>query len=347
MTPGFQVFADPAGNLWVADGWVAQLRSGVLLPAGSGADLSAVVPAGYDHFRAACAATGGTFVGGSGRNVFLSGGPAALNGIWLPGRPGEWQRGDIVLTVAEGTAGIHDATDTIAEYVMTPSAATPWGYFEYGWSYSSTSYGATTYNGGVAFALDLAAEAATEGAIPSCQLGISVGTALGGVYTAVDSSSYVSADDADWTIEVAADGSAELLCAAVVVAIRSAGSATDGAGVFEATTAGETAYNSGEPWRAFGQVIPRAPRAGYAYLELTETDGVLTSAAGPFFSTSLPADTSTVIHAPIVQSDGSGGLVQIVAGTLLFDVPSNVSETTIYTASVIDKTSRNLFLLGL
>lgn len=344
IIPGFQAFSDPQGNLWVADGTVVQLRTAVILPAGSGDSIPPLLlaPDGRQYVEVPASA-GGTFVGGSGRNIFLSGGPAALNGIWLPGRPGEWQRGDIVLTIAEGTAEIHDATDTIAEYVMTPSVATPWGYFEYDWSYASTSYGATNYNSGVSFALDLAAESATEGAIPGCQLGISSGTAQDGAYTAVDASSYVSDVDADWTIAVAADGSAELLCGAVVVAIREAGSSIDAAGVFEATTAGETAYNAGEPWRAFCQTVPRHPRAGFVYLELTETDGVLTAAAGPFFSTSLPADTSTVIHAPISQSDGSGDLTQIVAGTLLFDLPSTATTT----ASVIDKTSRNLFLLGL
>jgi hypothetical protein len=302
----------------VADGHVLQLRSGVLLPVGSGASFSEALPPSWNYFRPATAASGGTFVGGSGRNVFLSGGPASLNGIWMPGRPGQWQRGDLVLTIAEGTAEIHDATATIAEYVMAPSAATPWGYFEYGWSYASTSYGATTYNSGVAFGLDLAAEAATEGAIPGCMLVIGLGTAQAGIYTAVDSSSYVSADDTDWTIAVAADGSAELLCVAVVVATRAAGSSIDGAGTFEATAAGETAYNSGEPWRAFCQVIPRAPRSGYVYLALTETDSVLTSVEGPFFATSLPSNTATLFHAPIAQSDGSGGLVQIISGCVFF-----------------------------
>ena len=110
------------------------------------------------------------------------------------------------------------------------------------------------------------------------------------------------------------------------MATRAAGySAYDPAGIYEATAAGMAAYNltdaepeTGETFSALVEIQARTPRAGFAYLTITQAAGVLTSVAGPFFATSLPADSADVYHVPLVQSDGSGGLEQYHTGLLIW-----------------------------
>lgn len=318
MTPsGFQVFADPNGNLWVADGWVSQLRSGVRLPIGSGSDFSECLPPSWDAFRQAQATEGGTFVGGSGRNLVLTGltagpsGPALPIGLFTPGRPNLYDRGIFTLTVTgSSAAAIHDGTNTVAE--LSAGGTAPVG------NYVATSYGRTTYNGGTAFTLAAAAEEGAPGVFPTYLAVQSAAVAQDGSVIASDAANYYFDNDSDWTIEVAADGSAEILYLGTAYLLRAAGSASDPAGYYQANAAGMAAYNSGDPWSIFIQAVPAAPRAGFAYVTLTEAGGVLSAASGPYLATALPADTATEFHVPIAQSDGIGGLVQLHTGLLIW-----------------------------
>ena len=347
MSPilGFQAFSDSNGNLWIADGWVSQLRSGVRLPTGSGDDLPPLLTApDGSRFVAVPGTTGGTFVGGSGRNLILSGlapgtsGPVLPVGIFTPGRPDTFGKGIFTLTKTSGTtADIHDGTNTVASQT---AGSAPVG------SYAATAYGKTTYNGGADFTLTAAAEEGAPGVIPSYSVSVSAGTAQVGIFTATDAANYVSADDSNWTIVVASDGTAELIHSAVVIATRPVGSAYEAGGVFEATSAGKTACNSGTEWRAFVQVIPRPVRAGFAYIDLTETSSVLTYVAGPYFATALPADGSGIFHAPLLISDGIGNLEQLHIGLLCFQLPGGDPGPTGATGGP-DITTRALFILGL
>lgn len=317
MISGFQTFADPNGNLWVADGWVAQLRSGVRLPVGSGSDFSEVLPPGWDRFLPAPATTGVTFVGGSGRNIVLSGltpgpsGPDLPIGIFVPGRPAFFARGLFVLEVTGASAAtIHDGTDTVA--ILSAGGTAPIG------DYVATTYGEDTYNGGAAFTLTAVAEEGSPGAIPDYTLNVSAGTAQTGTFSPTDAATYVSDDDADWTIIVNADGTADLFYLTTIIASRLAAADSDPSGIFEATATGQTDYNSGEPWLAFVQVVPTPPRAGFVYVKITDSSGLLAAVDGPFLATSLPSDTSTDFHLPLLQSDGLGGLVQFHTGLLIW-----------------------------
>ena len=324
MTAGFQTFSDSNGNLWVADGWVSQLRSGVRLAAGSGGSLPPALTApDGSRYVAAGGATAGTFVGGSGRGLVATGltpavsGPPVPVGIWTPARPDVWTRGIFVLTkTGSSAANISDGTNTVAN--LTTGAA-PIGNFV------ATSYGQTTYNGGSAFTIAVASEEGAPGTIPTCVCNVTAGTAQAGNYAPSSAVSAASVIDSNWTIVVNSDGTADLKHAGTIMASRAGGSPYEIAGVYEANSAGMTAYNSGIPWRAFLQVIPAAPRAGFAYLTLTETAGVLTSVAGPFFATALPADSSTVFHVPVAQSDGLGGLVQLHTGLLIWSSAASAS----------------------
>ena len=317
MIAGFQTFADINGNLWVADGWVAQLRGGVRLPVGAGQDLPPLFSSPDGARYAALRETrGGTFVGGSGRNLVTTGltpaasGPAVPVGIWAPKRPDVWTLGIFTLTkTGSSAANISDGTNTVAS--LTTGSA-PVGY------YVATSYGQTTYHAGSPFTIAAATEQGAPGSLPAAFCSVSAGTAQGGNYTASSAIAGASATDANWTILVNSDGSADLKHSGTVLASRTGGNPCEMAGVYEANSAGKTGYNSGAAWRAFFQVIPAAVRAGFVYLTLTETSAVLSAVAGPFFATALPADSSTVFHVPIAQSDGLGGLVQLHSGLLLW-----------------------------
>jgi hypothetical protein len=317
MTGGFQSFSDSNGNLWVADGYVSQLRSGVRLPIGAGDEMPPLLlaPDGSRYVPAAMASAG-TFVGGSGRNLTTTGltpsvsGPALPVGIWQPQRPDVWTLGIFTLTkTGASAANIHDGTDTVAS--LTTGSA-PVG------DYVASSYGQTTYSGSSAFTLAAAAEEGAPGTIPSYVLSVSAGTAHAGTYAPSTATAYAAATDADWTIICNSDGTADLKHSGTTMATRAAGSDCEAGGIYEATAAGMAAYNSGDPWRAFVQVISQPPRAGFVYVKLTEAGGVLTNAEGPFFSTALPADSATVFYVPLAQSDGLGGRVQLHTGLLIW-----------------------------
>jgi len=317
MMNGFQTVADARGNLWMVDGWVAQLRSGVRLQVGAGGTIPLLDPPFFTRsVLQTPAALGGTFLGGSGRNLVTTGltpsisGPPIPVGIWVPQRPDVWTLGIFTLTkTGASAANISDGTNTVAS--LTTGSA-PVG------NYVATSYGQTTYNGGVAFTISAAAEEGAPGTLPGYVCTVSAGTAQAGNYTLSSAIAAASATDANWTVLVNSDGTADLIHSGTIMASRAAGPAFEMSGVYEANSAGMAAYNSGLPWQAILQTIPAVVRAGFAYVTITETAGVLSSVSGPFFATALPADSGTVCHVPVAQSDGLGGLRQLHAGLLIW-----------------------------
>jgi hypothetical protein len=307
----------------VADGYVCQLRTGVRIAVGSGLDFDPLFELPGERFFAMAQTDGVSFVGGSGRNLVSTGltpalsGPAVPVGLWVPGRPDQWHLGIFTLTkTGASAANIHDGTDTVASQT---AGSAPVG------NYAATAYGKTTYNGGADFTIAAAAEEGAPGGLPGLVCSVSAGTAQTGDYTPTTAAAAASDDDADWTLAVNTDGTADLLYDGTIMATRAEGSPLDFAGIYEATAAGIAAFNSGAAWRAFIGVTARAPRAGFVYLAVTESAGVLSAVSGPHFATALPADTLTVFHAPLAQSDGSGGLVQIHTGLLAW--PGGILQT--------------------
>ena len=317
MTSGFQVFSDPFGNLWCADGYVAQLKNGVRLPVGSGAEFSGVLADARGVFTPASATSSGTFVGGSGRGLVSTGivptgsGPAVPVGLWRPARPNVYVLGKFTLTVTGPSAAtISDGTNTVAG--LSAGGTAPVGAF------LSTSYGQTTYNGGTVFTLTFVVEQGAPGTIQTYAASVSDGSGYAGIFSAVTAVTWVGATDSNWTIVVNSDGTADLIHSGTILASRSAAGNCDASGVYEANAAGMTAYNSGAAWRAYLQVVPVAPRSGFVYVKVSETAGVLTSVSGPFLATALPANTSTDFYVPVALSDGLGGLLQIHTGLLIW-----------------------------
>ena len=318
MTPGFTVFQDVTGDLWVADGWIVQPRTGARVPVGSGAAMGRLLRAAEGaRFREIGAASGATLAGGSGRGLASTGlppagsGPEPPVGLWLARAPNEWTLGIFTLTVTGASAAkIRDGTGIVA--TLSTGGTAPVGNF------SGTTYGRTTYNGGTAFTIATVAEQGWPGTLPDYELSVSAGTAQAGIYTPTDATHYESADDADWTVAVASDGSAELLYLGTLIAAREVAAKDEPGGSYEANEDGTNDYNGGAPWRAFLRPIQVPTRAGFVYVTATETGGVLKGASGPFLATALPAASIGVCHFPIAVSDGLGGIEQLHTGALVF-----------------------------
>jgi hypothetical protein len=316
---GFQCWTDDWGDVWVADGVLIQPSADGLFRVGgewgldNGVDASPPRP---DDLVAVPVSARCAFIGGSGRNLVASGlpagysGPVSPNGFYRPAEDATWRRGAFVLVVTGSSAAtISDGTDTIAE--LSSGGTAPAG------SYVATTYGEDTYNGGTAFTLTVAAESATPAAAPKAASTVSAGTGPAGEWTPTSHASYELDSDTDWTIVIDPDGSAEILDGATVIATRAEGLFTRPDGRYEATAAGKTAHNSGEEWFAYVRLIPAAPLAGYAYLEVAESAGVVSAVTGPFFG-ALPTAGGGSSFIPLAQFDGSGGGEQFFTGPILW-----------------------------
>lgn len=230
VNAGFQAYYSKTGDLFVRDGIVVQARTGTVRKSSTGVGLaspSAVRP--HEETTAARAAMGRTSVGGSGRNLVVSGVPS-LAGFYAPSIPGEYELGALKIGVSGASAAtLVDGVDTIA---ILSSGTAPYGL------YASTAYGAATYGSSSEFVVTVAAESALGGAIPAAFISGAPGLVRAGMYEAADALNYTSSEDAAWTIEIAPDGTAELAHNGVTVAARGVGSRYDPAGIYTSTTAG-------------------------------------------------------------------------------------------------------------
>ena len=330
MMTQFQAYLDACGDLTCADGTLIDISTGDVFRVGSDTfGGGTMMGEAAQHLREAVEApigTGGTFLGGSGRNLICTGlvpvtsGPLTPQGIWQPERPGFWKIGGFVLEVTGPSAAtISDAVDVVAE--LTTGGTAPVG------DYDSTTYGADTYNGGTPFTLTVAGEPGTPSAIPAALVTISSGTAQSGTYTATDTANYVSDDDPLWTLLLNADGTAELIHDGTTVAERGTGLGHDPAGLYSSTEAAasynpvyddDLDANVDTPWTATVQIRRETSRAGFVFLRVVESGGVVDSVTGPFFEETLPTPASGETILPIGLSDGLGGIEQLVTGPILW-----------------------------
>lgn len=308
---GFQCWYDRFGDLYCAGGVVIQPRNGVRISVGAGSGFSPQGSArGELDFQAVRGAQGVTFLGGSGRNLISTGVLTGMStgekpvGFFRPWGVGFYRFGIFTLEViGPSSATISDGTDVVAE--LTTGGTAPVG------DYDATAYGEETYNAFDPFTLVLAAEGDSVG-IPAAEVSITAGTAQAGAFTALDAATWESDIDPDWTIVVAADGSAEYLYLTDVMAARATGNPNDPAGIYEATALGMETFNltdaepvDGELWFAEVTLVGKVPRVGYAYLEVVEVTGVLDAVNGPFFASSLPAPSGDNYYPQIAYSDGT------------------------------------------
>ena len=88
-----------------------------------------------------------------------------------------------------------------------------------------------------------------------------------------------------------------------------------------------TITHAGAVWTGYSQVIPRLPRAGFAYLEVVKVSGVLTAVNGPFFKTALPSAFGETSYLPLAKCDGSK-LTQLHTGALVVAGPAAIIYST-------------------
>jgi hypothetical protein len=314
MTAQFQISSDPFGNLLAVGGWIIQTKTGTALSVGGSSLIEGdQQEAAQGNLWPATQRRGTRFIGGSGRNLVASGTVTSTlvpTGFYVPQFTGIYSNANtpFLLTLGTGQYEIADSTDIIA----TLAGASPIG------SYSSTAYGQTTYNGGAAFSIVVAAESATPNDLPDADVSISAGTAQDGVFSATSETVWTSDASADWTVEIASDGTAQLLYLGDAMAERAAGPTNDPSGLYEANADGKTDFNGGEPWRAFVTLARVVPQAGWVYLEIEDTDGTLTAATGPHFAATLPTPSDPLYSFPIAYCDGANAPEQVHSGTVLW-----------------------------
>lgn len=319
MSLPFSVSLDPQGNLYMQDGTIITLGSttghfvvrGVAgLPVTYSIDPSSNLPI----------STG--FHGGSGQNVIVDPSPLGTlvpDGFFRPTEPNLWgATGGITMTFDPGTGGatIDDATGTVATLPSGSATTAPYGTF------NSTTYGATTYNGGTAFTVPTTYEGGptypTQGAIVNAQ-----GTTIQeGSYARTGWQTWESIDDPNWTITLDGTGAGVVNDGTddVMTRAASAGQLYDPtSGGWESTTYGETTYNGGTFFYG-GVVIQRShPIAGYLFVTLAlNANDEVTGVTGPFFDSSLPSNSATEVSVPIAYSDGLGTVTQIQLGPIIW-----------------------------
>lgn len=321
----FGALIDRYGNLWIASGWVYKASTQQLRESGADPSISLGGAGSGMTFQAGMQPTGpatAAFIGGSGRLLIATpsstlGNPdseTAILGFYTP----DWvdtyrstSNTDCTLMFSSASsADIHDGTNTVAEW--TGGADAPAGV------YTATTYGENTYNDGNPFTITLTEEL-TGGRLPAAaDVEFSAGTAHAGGYFPSSAQTFV-ADDTDWTISINTSGTAELKYLTNVVATRThTDTWDDPSGTYESTTYGATTFNSGVAFTARVTQRNAYPRSGYAIVRLNMDGTSLESVSKPFFSASIPTDTSTAIHIPLFKSDGSTVAQQLHTGMILW-----------------------------
>lgn len=304
MSDQFQTWLDVEGNLYMQGGSLVDISASpsAVFQITSGKVIA--LDQNFEQFKTINPLGGQFFVGGSGRNVITAGTVSGTNapvGYFRQFSELEWvdQYGSVItFDPSDGSAVMENDVDTIATMPAGAATIAPYGTF------TATTYGEDTYNGGIGFTLASTYEGRTEW--PSLTIEVDGGTAQTGVYSSTGWGAWWSDDDNDWTVTVATDGSAEISDNTDVVAERATGADGAGDGVYIATAYGKTTYNGGEPFAMIATFISvSAPIAGYLYVTVNLTAGVVLSLSGPAFATTMPANSATAKHVPVAYSDGS------------------------------------------
>ena len=206
---------------------------------------------------------------------------------------------------AANTAELKIGTDVIATFATAYTTA-PVGTF------SSTTFGKDTYNGGTAFTLTTTFEGGATAS--TAQVEIFTGTAQDGTYT---EATYNTWTNTGWTID---STTGEIDDGTDVVAIITdfVSDLRDPTNTYDSTTYGADTYNNGASFVMVVSLLGRVPMTGFVYVEIVLAAGVFSTARGPFFGTSLPANSATLEVVPIAYSDGAGILTQFVNGAILY-----------------------------
>jgi hypothetical protein len=266
------------------------------------------------------------FVGGTGTSMEMDGsvtGTLAPIGYFRQIKRYEWQDkygNKIVFDPDTGDATLSDSNDEVATFSDVSATTAPVGTF------TATTYGEDTYNGGSAFTLTSTYEGSPNAPAP-----VTLSTAyfgkLNNTYTHTGTwgeweSDYIEQESATvapvgfFKIQIADSGDVTLSDPDDVVANGDGINALRPEGPMITTTYGSNTYFNGESPAIYVKAGLVIPIAGYVWIEIELSSGSLVGASGPFFGASLPANSSTLEVVPIAYSDGNGVLEQIHEGPI-------------------------------
>lgn len=268
------------------------------------------------------------FVGGTGTSMETTGsvsGTLAPIGYFRQTARYEWQDkygNTITFDPATGDADLSDANDVIATFSDPSATIAPVGTF------TATVYGEDTYNAGSSFTLTNSYEGGANPAT-TATLSTSYNGKLNGSYTPSANwgeweSDYIEADSATFAplglfkIQQADDGSVTLSDNTGIVANGDGASRIRPEGPMTPTAYGSELYFDNQPTTMYVRMPFVNPIAGYVWVELELSSGSLVGATGPFFGSSLPANSSTLEVVPVAYSDGNGNLEQIHEGPIFW-----------------------------
>lgn len=320
MTAPFAAYIGPDGNLYMQEGAVICLAGTTThFAVGGGLGVPLDIDSRAVQFFGA-SGTGGAFYGGAGNNVQADSPVLATfvpDGFFKPVGPDEWQSGNLNMTFDPGTgsADIDDGVGTVASLPGGTATFAPYGTF------SSTTYGETTYNGGSAFTVVTDYEGGTLYPTRDCIVTASGTTAQEGRYQRTGWQEWESLDDPAWTLSINGLGEGVISDGTDDVMLRAAdaGALYDPAGTWESTAYGETTYGSGEFFYGGAALLTTRPIAGYLFVTLAlDASDEVTGVTGPFFAPSLPANSSTEVSVPIAYSNGTGTVSQIQLGPIIW-----------------------------
>jgi hypothetical protein len=251
-------------------------------------------------------------------------GSSAQDGVYLPTGWQSWvSESDPLWTATVDGTGAGELSDG-ADIVAT-RAADAARLYDLGGTWTATTYGRTTYG----TPEDTTAGTRSAGTFTEQDWTLA-GTA-GGIET------WIGVTDPSLFVELdTATGDALLKDGTDTVGERLGGSTATPDGVYDATVYGAETYGSGGSWTytlatssagaSFEGDAGHAralPVAGVWWAELT-LDGSfnVTAAAGPFFGPALPANAAGLAVIPIAESDGTGTVRPILAGSFTWFVPA-------------------------
>jgi hypothetical protein len=315
MSAPFSCYIDPDGNVWMNPGDVIAFHSTTTTFRIGGSGGQAVIPllAG-DPFIVAQAG-GAAYQGGNGTNIEIESSPLGTLVPWGRFRPtGEnaWTcEGNADLTVewdaGDGSAELHDGTDVVA----TLGAGSP---IPRAGTFTATTYGETTYNGGSPWTVDLDYEGAAD-PFPPRPAVLSWGdgsTAQAGIWNRTGWQTWESADDPTWTITIDGTGAGVVSDGTDDIATRAADpdKLYDPGGTWEATADGRTGY--GDPV----DVTTGTPSAGtlptQAYELVATAAGIETWVGVDDATVFIELDTAT---GDALLKDGTDTVAERLAGS--------------------------------
>lgn len=308
----FLCTVDSNGNILCNGGYVVDLKaatSGIYIVGGTPTSLLTAT----EDLRTSTSAAP-IFLGGGGGNVQSTGTiTATLSPVGWFGQTeiDEWTDSvgnKVVADFGAGTAEIVDPTNTAIATFTGSFTFAPVGTF------TATTFGEDTYNGGTAFTLDISYDGVRR--TSTANVLVSRGTAQGGEYPLTGFREWTNTT---WLLTTNSDGTAQINDGTDDVATREADYSPDSpSGIFFSTAYGETTYGDSQPFRMAVSLSPAFPKLGYVYVEIEKSGSNFTAVTGPFFATSLPANDTHLEYVPIAYSDGNGLLIQIHEGSILW-----------------------------